>query len=88
MIKGGVLIGGGFLPSQTLVQDAIKRGDLKNCTRATTLSLPSEKVKRFALAVYVRCQRENGWDDPGELMISELTTSQGRKMWAVYPKNP
>ena len=90
MKKGGVLIGCGFTPTQALVQDAINSGDLKNCTTATTLSSPTnvERARKLAPAAYIRCQRELGWDNPGELVVVELTTSQGQKMLAVYPKNP
>ena len=90
MKKGGLLIGCGFTPTQELVQDAINRGVFKNCTTVTTLSSPAnvERARKLALAAYIRCQREQGWDDPGELVAVDFTTSQGRKMLAVYPQNP
>ena len=48
--KGGVLIGCGFAPTQALIQDAINRGDLKNCTTVTCMSAPPDAdVKKMAL---------------------------------------
>lgn len=90
MKKGGILIGCGFTPTQELVQDAINRGVLKNCTTVTTINSPTNVLgaRRLALAAYMRCQREQGWDDPGQLVAVDFTTSQGQEVLAVYPQNP
>jgi hypothetical protein len=85
MAKGAVLIGCGCVPTQADVQGAAKAGHIKNFDVVSTTGLPStiEVDEQIAYATYISMARDKGWDTEGDLQAIRLTTSDGRRMWAV-----
>ena len=85
MAKGAVLIGCGFMPTETEVYDAVQEGYLKNCDTVATLGFESQVAPDLILTTYVEIAREQGWVEPIGLQLSRFTTGGVQQMWSVYP---
>jgi len=85
MTKGAILIGCGCEVTQVDINYAINKGHIKNAEVVTTTGFGFEVDKDLAYATYVSISREKGWELQGGLQAVQLTTSDGRRMWSVYP---
>ena len=85
--RGAILIGCGFMPTQSQVQAAVREGHIRNADTVTVVEKPSMFAGgQEAYMTYIAAQKKKGWVDPSGLKADELTdVSTGRKMWVVYP---